>query len=418
MVRTWLRSSWFSPPPDQLSPRRRSQASALYHRSLGQLVERSCRCERRTRGLRGCGLALALYGLVTYRGRHFRRPCTRFLDAAPRVVGIGFPLCLHSLMVALRCLGAFLVAPVLLLALLAALAFGPFDLFLYHLRQGFGVAYLWVQGAAVVSVVVAFRSVLGYTHVCSSHGAPVNHLTRWSPFPIGPSFPASSRRASLKADDRFIRLVIMPSRSRRTRRASLGLASRERPHVPGGGARSAARAAASAGDSACGAVSMRHRAASWSRAVVRTSASRAALGGKDDRGICLTRVGPGGGASLGVKVHNERRVPGELGDNGQVAAPGTFSPRRLSARRWLWSACRHGDVLTYVVQPSISRTGVSFGRPSAVPGGDPGGQRRASLKYTRGAKDGTFVETFPGEPSSNSQAAFPGSAPGHIEAEK
>ena len=62
---------------------------------------------------------------------------------------------------------------------------------------------------------------------------------------------------------------------------------------------------------------MRHRAASWSRAVVRTSASRAALGGKDDRGIRLTRVGPGGGASLGVKVHNERRVPGELGDNGQ-----------------------------------------------------------------------------------------------------
>ena len=40
--------------------------------------------------------------------------------------------------------------------------------------------------------------------------------------------------------------------------------------------RSAARAAASAGDSACGAVSMRHRTAPCSRAVVRTSASRAA----------------------------------------------------------------------------------------------------------------------------------------------
>ena len=48
------------------------------------------------------------------------------------------------------------------------------------------------------------------------------------------------------------------------------------------------------------------------------------LGGKDDRGICLTRVGPGGGASLGVKVHNERRVPGELGGNGQVERQGRF----------------------------------------------------------------------------------------------
>ena len=99
------------------------------------------------------------------------------------------------------------------------------------------------------------------------------------------------------------------------------------------------------------------------------------LGGKDDRGICLTRVGPGGGASLGVKVHNERRVPVELGGNGQVERQGTFSPRRLSARRWLWSACRHGDVLTCLVQPSISRAGIAGGgdrqrdHPPVVAGG-------------------------------------------------
>ena len=69
---------------------------------------------------------------------------------------------------------------------------------------------------------------------------------------------------------------------------------------------------------------MRHRAASWSRAVVRTSASRAAWAERTTWGICFTRVGPGGGASLGVKVHNERRVPGELGGNGQVERQGRF----------------------------------------------------------------------------------------------
>ena len=48
------------------------------------------------------------------------------------------------------------------------------------------------------------------------------------------------------------------------------------------------------------------------------------LSGNDDRGFCLARVGPGGGAGLGVKVHDERRVPGELGGHGQVERQGRF----------------------------------------------------------------------------------------------
>ena len=49
------------------------------------------------------------------------------------------------------------------------------------------------------------------------------------------------------------------------------------------------------------------------------------LGGYDDRGLSFARVTPGGGARLGVEVHDERCVPGELSGHGQVEREGRFA---------------------------------------------------------------------------------------------